>query len=296
MIASTLPERRAPFGVRPLSLIGPADEAVRCLTKVRNLQKNADATALHILLVSLPQEESDIISRYLPEANLLFTARSEKAVEKTLDSQSIHLIISNIGAFGGRGAEFCGQLKSSALYSHIPVIMLVDENSVPSRIKSMESGADAYIERPLSGEMLKAQINNIIANRARIKDYFAHSVFAHMTTMHCSKEKEKFLDRLNEFISENITKKDLNATFLARLMNMSRPTLYRKVKSISDLTPNELINVTRLNKAAALISSADHKIAEIAKMAGFHSRRNFGKAFLKHFNVTPTAYQHLKKK
>jgi AraC-like DNA-binding protein len=114
-----------------------------------------------------------------------------------------------------------------------------------------------------------------------------------MSTVTCSKEDEAFLNRLNDLISVNLRNIDLNVDLLARLMNMSRPTFYRKTKCISDLTPNELINVARLNRAAELISTARYKIFEVVKMAGFNSQSNFGKAFLKQFGVTPTQYQHL---
>lgn len=268
------------------------DQAV---IKAPHLRKVADSPTLNILLVLNDKEELDTVAYYLADTYRLFTARNEKSVIKTMESKSIQLIITRIAIYDGKGSDFCAQLKSSAHYSHIPVILLIDQNSIRSRIKSIESGADACLERPLSREMLKAQIKNLITNRARVKDYFAHSLFARMTAGDCSKEKERFLDKLNGFISENLPKKDLNVDFLARLMNMSRPTLYRKLRSISDLTPNEMINVSRVNRAAGLISGTDHKIAEIAKMVGFHSRRNFGKAFLKHFNVTPSAYQRLKK-
>jgi two-component system, cell cycle response regulator len=293
MIASRLPKRMDPNTVLPLSVIRPKNGMGQSLVRVHPLHKVPDATTFNILLVIQDKKELDTLSLYLADSFRLLTARNEKGVIKTMESQSIHLIISHVGIFNGKGNDFIAQVKSSVHYAHIPVILLIDQNSMEAKIKSMESGADAHIERPLSREMLKAQIKNLIANRARIKDYFAHSLFAHMTTSDCSKEKEKFLNKLNGFISENLPKKDLNVDFLARLMNMSRPTLYRKIRSISDLTPNELINVTRLNRAAGLLSGSDHKIAEIAKMVGFHWRRNFGKAFLKHFNVIPSAYQHL---
>ncbi len=235
------------------------------------------------------------MTRYLADTYSLLMARSAKSMLKTMESHPIQMIIINIGINEGTGGDFCSQLKSFPHYAHIPVILLIEQNSTRSKIKGIESGADACLERPLSREMLKAQIENLIANRARVKDYFAHSLFAHMTTDECSKEKERFLGRLNGFITENLTRKDLNVDFLARLMNMSRPTLYRKIRSFSDLTPNELINTIRLNRAAGLISGTDHKISEIAKMVGFYSRRNFGKAFVKHFKVTPSACQRLKK-
>jgi two-component system, cell cycle response regulator len=79
-------------------------------------------------------------------------------------------------------------------------------------------------------------------------------------------------------------------------MNMSRPTLYRKIKHITDRTPNELIGLARLNQAATLLLSADYRVFEVAKMVGFNSQSTFGKAFLKLFKVTPTEYQRIHKK
>jgi AraC-like DNA-binding protein len=112
-----------------------------------------------------------------------------------------------------------------------------------------------------------------------------------MAGMTFSRENEAFLSRLNNLISDNLRNMDLSVDILARLMNMSRPTFYRKIKCLSDLTPNELINTARLNKAAELISTSDFKVFEVTKMVGFNSQSNFGKAFMKQFNVTPTEFQ-----
>ena len=248
-------------------------------------------TASHdtILLVGSDRSEQDTLGRLLGETYDVLTAQNERTALYLLETRSIHLVISNMDAGYAGGSKLCAQLKNSVHYAHIPVILLIAGGS--SRIKGLESGADACIERPLSREYLKAQIKNLLINRARIKDYFAHSLYAHMNA--CSKENEKFLHKLNDFISDNLRNIDLDVDTLAKRMNMSRPTFYRKLKCVSDLTPNELINVARLNKAAELISTTGHKVCEIAKMVGFNSQSNFGKAFLKRFNVTPTEYQQL---
>jgi len=249
----------------------------------------------NVLLVDYDKEELDTLSGYLNDSYQLFTASHERAVMRIIETHPIHLIISSIELIDTDGSQLCAQLKSSAQYSHIPIILVLAGGAIPSRLKSLESGADAYIERPLSREYIKAQIKNLIANRARIKDYFAHNLFAYTDAHTCSKNNEVFLNRLNTLISHHLPNPDLDVDLLARLMNMSRPTLYRKIKCLSDLTPNELITIARLKRAADLISAADHKIFEIAKMVGFNSRSNFGKAFFKQFNVTPTAFQQLKK-
>lgn len=95
---------------------------------------------------------------------------------------------------------------------------------------------------------------------------------------------------LNDTIYQNIEDEDLDVNKLAKIMNMSRVSLYRKIKSISDLTPVELINITRLKRAAELLSTGEYRIYEIAAMVGFSSQSNFSRYFLKQFGMTPTNY------
>lgn len=251
--------------------------------------------ASSLLLVNQDKMELNKLSRYLGDSYHLFTARNRNGVMRTIESQPIHLIISDMELCDTNGRDLCAQLKSSPQYSHIPVILLMDQSSVQARIESLESGADACMERPFSGDYLRALLKNLIKNRASLKHAFSHIQAVPVGTMADLSETERFMEQLNGFIAQNLTKTDLNIDFLARAMNLSRPTLYRKVKCISDLTPNDLINVARLTRAAELISNSEHKIAEIAKMTGFYSRSNFGKAFLKHFKVTPSEYHRLKK-
>ncbi len=116
----------------------------------------------------------------------------------------------------------------------------------------------------------------------------------HIKTIAYSRADELFLEQLTAVIHEHLEDPELDIEKLARLLNMSRPTLYRKIKSISDLTPNELINVTRLKKAAELLVAGEFKIYEVADMTGYHSQTNFGRNFLKQFGMTPSEYQAMK--
>lgn len=109
-------------------------------------------------------------------------------------------------------------------------------------------------------------------------------------------EGDDFIKRLQACIFENLHDKQLNVDVLARLMNMSRPTLYRKIKQVIDHTPNELIALARLQQAATLLLLADYKVFEVAQMVGFHSPSSFGKAFLKQYKVTPATFQRINRK
>ena len=111
-----------------------------------------------------------------------------------------------------------------------------------------------------------------------------------MKSIAYSKADEQFLGKLNEVIYENIAETELNVDHLADAMNMSRPTLYRKIKALSNLTPNELINIARLKKAAELLAEGNYKIYEVASMVGYNSQTSFGRNFLKQFGMTPSEY------
>lgn len=112
----------------------------------------------------------------------------------------------------------------------------------------------------------------------------------------CNEIQEDFIKNLNDCIFENMHNSALNVDLLARCMNMSRPTLYRRIKTATGQTPNELINLTRLAYAAGLLSSTDQKVFEIAARVGFSSQSSFGKAFIKQFGITPTEHQRHNKK
>ncbi|RZK81140.1 MAG: helix-turn-helix domain-containing protein [Pedobacter sp.] len=114
--------------------------------------------------------------------------------------------------------------------------------------------------------------------------------FTHLITIAQSQPDQALLNQLNEYIHENLSNSNLDVDLLAEKMNMSRATFYRKIKGISNLTPNELINITRLKKAAELLINTDLKIQQIASMTGFTSQAQFGRSFAKQFGVTPSEY------
>lgn len=201
-----------------------------------------------------------------------------------------HLIVSDIMMPEMDGFELCRQVKSDVQMSHLPFILLTAKDTLQSKLEGLELGADAYIEKPFSPKHLRMQIANLLANRYRIKEYFANSPLAHVKSIAHTKEDERFLEKLNAIILEHIQEQELDVERLAKYLNMSRPTFYRKIKAISDLTPNELINLTKLKKAAELLAEGAHNINLIAEGLGYNSARVFIKNFQKQFSMTPAEY------
>jgi AraC-like DNA-binding protein len=106
-----------------------------------------------------------------------------------------------------------------------------------------------------------------------------------------TRQRDEIMQKLNECLYGETHSRELSVDWLARLLHMSRPTLYRKMKSLTGLTPNELINEARLSRAATLLAGGEHRAFEVAKMVGYTSQSSFGKSFLKQFKMTPATYQ-----
>jgi DNA-binding response OmpR family regulator len=247
-----------------------------------------------ILLVDDNEEILEFIEHELNEKYTIIKALNGQEALNILKEEVVQLVICDIMMPVMDGFELCKTIKTNFDFSHIPVILLTARNTLQSKIEGLETGADAYIEKPFSPEYLQVQIANLLANRSKIKEYFASSPLVHIKSIAYSKADELFLEKLNEIIYANLEDTELDVEKLASLVNMSRPTLYRKIKSISDLTPNELINITRLKRAAELLVEGNYKIYEIADMAGYGSQTNFGRNFLKQFGMTPTDYLAMK--
>lgn len=249
-----------------------------------------------ILLVDDEDEILDLLERILSNKYTVLRAGDGNSALKILSEESVQLVVSDVMMPEMDGFQLCKAIKSNFDFSHIPVILLTAKNTIQAKVEGLELGADAYIEKPFSKEYLLAQICSLIANRNMIREYFASSPLVHIKSMAHSRADERFLERLNETIIENLEDEQLDVEKLARILAMSRITLYRKIKAIANLTPVELINITRLKKSAELLAEGTYKIYEVANMVGFSSQSNFARNFHKQFNMTPTDYMHLKQR
>jgi len=243
-----------------------------------------------LLLVDDNEDILSFLGGELSEKYSILKAHDGEEALRLLRQEAVHLVVSDVMMPGMDGFDLCRTIKSSFEFGHIPVILLTARNTLQSKIEGLELGADAYVDKPFSTEFLQAQIASLLVNRSKLKEYFAHSPLVHIKTIAYSRADEVFLEQLTEIIHNNLEDADLDIDKLARFMNMSRPTLYRKIKSISDLTPNELVTLTRLKKAAELLRQGGYKIYEVAEMVGYHSQTNFGRSFLKQFGMTPSEY------
>ena len=139
-------------------------------------------------------------------------------------------------------------------------------------------------------ETSRFSLNFKTVNFNKLIEHFISSPLTHINSIAHSKHDEQFLENLNKVIIDNIYNAELDVSHLATLMNMSRPTLYRKIKTISNLTPNEIINLTHLKQAAIIMKREGARINEVYANVGYHSPTHFTRNFQKQFNMSPAEY------
>lgn len=200
------------------------------------------------------------------------------------------LIISDVMMDGMNGFELCKSVKENISTSHIPVVLLTAYALDEQRLIGFESGANAYIPKPFNAEILKIRINKLIENKEKIKEYFKKNLTFGDKKGNIGQIDKTLIERFRTIVEDNITDSDLNVDALGQELGMSRVQLYRKIKSLTNYAPNELIRNIRLKKAEQLMIYSDKSISEIAYDTGFTSPSYFSKCFKEYFNESPTEY------
>ena len=189
------------------------------------------------------------------------------------------------------GAEFCRRVRQNTATSHIPFIMLTAKTDDESKINSMNVGADAYVEKPFSIHYLDGIIRNTLAMRRKLLEAFTREPLEPLTKIASNSTDNEFLVRMNSIIEQNFSNPDLNVSFLAEQLAISRSGLFAKIKTMTELTPNEMIQIVRLKRAAQLLHDNNLTVSEVCYKVGFSSPSYFTKCFQKQFGIKPTEWK-----
>ena len=186
------------------------------------------------------------------------------------------------------GFEFCRRIKTDIKTSHIPLLMLTAKARIDDRIEGIEHGSDAYMTKPFDMRLLTLRLSQLITSRKLIFDkYFSEVSGAKENTNATSIDKE-FINRVLAYIGENISNSSLSVEELANELNLSKSQSYRKIKSLTGQTPNELLRRIRLERAYQILETGSAFISEVGFKVGFSSASYFTKCFKAHFGKLPT--------
>ncbi len=186
------------------------------------------------------------------------------------------------------GHAFCRALKADERTSHIPLIMLTAKASVDNRIVGLETGADSYVVKPFHTGELVAQVDNLIRGRQQLRDYYRRLSLFGLDKQALPSMEQVFLERVRQVIDEHLTNEQFGVDVLCAEVGMSRMQLHRKLKTLLDLAPGDLIRHVRLERAHALLLDNVGTVAEVAYAVGFGNPANFSTSFSRHFGYAPS--------
>ncbi len=240
-----------------------------------------------MLIVDDNEEMLNFLSSSFSAQYSILTAEDGMEALEKLKEHEVTLIVSDWMMPRMDGVEFCKALRADQSISHIPFILLTAKTDTNSKIEGMDCGADAYIEKPFSVQYLEACIKNLLDLRNLLRQKFSKMPSVPLNSIANNSMDNKFLTRINEIIEQNFSNSELSVDFLAEELCISRSGLFAKIKTLANVTPNELIQIVSLKKAAALLSENKYRINEICYMVGFNNPSYFAKCFQKQFGIKP---------
>lgn len=240
-----------------------------------------------MLIVDDNEEMLNFLSSSFSAAYSILTAEDGAEALEKLKTNDVTLIVSDWMMPRMDGVEFCKALRADPSISHIPFILLTAKTDMNSKIEGMDCGADAYIEKPFSVQYLEACIKNLLDLRSLLRQKFSKMPLVPLDSIASNSADSKFLNRINEIIEQNFSNPELTVDFLAERLCVSRSGLFAKIKTLANVTPNELIQIVRLKKAALLLAENRYRVSEICYMVGFSNPSYFSKCFQKQFGIKP---------
>ena len=254
-------------------------------------ETKSDEDKPRVLLVEDNVELVTNMERRLSQWYSVRVAYNGEEALRLVEAEDTDIIVSDVMMPVMDGMELCRQIKGKVEYSHIPFILLTAKINVDDKKEGMESGADAYVEKPFSITQIHHQIMNLIRLRDSLREKVSQEVGRNaleMPKMQNARDAQ-FMSLINAAIEEQIRKADFSIEVMADTMCMSKANFYRKFKAITGTSPNEYMKTYRLNRAAAMIAEGA-RINEAADAVGFESSSYFAKCFKAKFGVLPNDY------
>lgn len=257
-------------------------------------QKQAEGNLPKILVVEDNDELREYLRNTLSDSYHIQVCNDGKQALEIVKEYMPNMIISDIMMPEMRGDELCHILKNDIDTSHIPIILLTALNNDRNIIEGLKTGADEYIVKPFNIGILRATISNILANRSLLKHKYANLELNDDeegdTCIKCSSDLDwKFISSVKKHVEENM-ESTFTVDMLCGLLNMSRTSVYNKLKALTDQSPGDYMRLIRLKRAAQLLKEDEHTVAEISDMTGFADAKYFREVFKKHFGLSPTQY------
>ena len=243
-----------------------------------------------ILLVDDNKEMVDYLKNNFKSKYITLTAGNGEEALTILKEQKVDVVLSDVMMPGIDGIKLCELIKKNVQTCHIPVILLSAKGSIEAQTVGIRIGADDYIPKPFSMNLLKGKINNILKAKQRLRQYYSNTIDIDTAKMTSNALDEEFMSKAIQIVEDNISDENFTADDLAEKLFMSRSSLYLKMNSVSGEPPANFIRRIRFNKACKLLLEGRYSISEISSKVGFSSPSYFSTSFKKYIGCLPSDY------
>lgn len=244
-------------------------------------------TRLNMLIVEDNSDLRTFISSIFVEHYSIITAKNGREGLQQAISKQPDIIISDVMMPEVDGFTMLTKLREDERINHIPVIMLTARNEAESRLKGFRSGVDDYVAKPFSTEELRARVSNLVEQRKLLTVKYRERFITAATPVTVESVDEVFIKKVVTAIEEHLSDTSFSVEKLAEQMSLSRAQLFRKLKALMNVSPNQLINDIRLQRASELILSKADTISQICYRVGFNEPSYFARRFRQKYGVTP---------
>ena len=243
-----------------------------------------------VLIVEDNEDMRQFIRYILSDSYNLIEAENGEEGFEVAKKHLPDVVISDVMMPKTDGFDLCQLLKTNVATNHIPVILLTAYALDEQKQVGFESSADAYISKPFNVKLLKTRVRKLIENRKKIRESFSNFLLNETKQETLGKVEQQFITDFTQYVENSIANPELNIDEIADALGLSRSNLYRKIKSLTDYSPNELIRTIRVKYAKQLLNSNAKSISEVAYEVGFSSPSYFAKCFKDFYNESPTEY------
>ncbi len=233
-----------------------------------------------------------LLNDILKESYLVYESTNGREALELIDKIIPDLIVSDIMMPDMTGLEICNRIKNLPHTCHIPFLILSAKGTMDQQIEGYEAGADAYIAKPFNIEHLMVRIKRLLEYHGRLHEFFSQaSVIESLPASGMKDDDRIFLEKTIALIEANFERDELDAQFLEKELGMSKAYFYRRLKTLSNMTPGELIKKLRLQHSAAWLQNTNLTVAEIFYRSGFNNQSHFFREFKKQYNLSPNDYR-----
>ncbi len=255
-------------------------------------KKSKAKTKYRILIVEDEDEIRQYIKEELSGEYRIKEARDGKEALEIILKDKPDLVISDVMMPGMDGITLSRKIKQNININHIPVILLTAKAKPEDHLEGLEIGADAYLTKPFSTEILRQTVINLIENRERLRNKFSGNQYQDdkIEKIELKSSDEILIEKIMKVINENLSNPDLNVEMLASNVGMSRVHMHRKLKELTNQSARDFIRGIRLKQAATLLVSKKLSISEVAYATGFSNLSHFSNSFKEFYGVSPTEH------